>query len=523
MARRAVSQVSDEAADDAVVDLIASCVNDPLRFVREVFPWGQEGTPLHDEAGPDEWQAQVLTKIGELVVDRQVTPGEAIRLAVASGHGVGKTTLVAWVILWFISTRQNPQIVVTANTAGQLTGKTWRELAKWHRLMVHADWFQWTATKFFFKANPETWFASAVPWTKERAESFAGTHEKHVLIVFDEASAVADEIWDVAEGAMTTPGAMWVVFGNPTRNTGRFRECWRRFRHRWAVYQVDSRTAKAANQAQIRAWVEDYGEDSDFVRIRVKGEFPRAASTQFIDEESVMTAWSRWRSALRKKRDAMGERADAGAPVVLSLEDDAPRYAPLIMSVDVARFGDDQTVLGLRKGNLFLVHRKWRGLDLMQTVAHVAEAIGSYQPDAVFVDEVGIGAGVVDRLRQLGFEVEGVNGALKALDDRQFFNRRMEMWAGMREWLRKSGMIEDGDQELMDDLTAPEYGFDAKSRLQLESKDDMKARGLPSPDVADCLSMTFFMPVAARTLEGSGVLRALGEIEREAGVSHMAF
>lgn len=432
------------------------------------------------------------------------------------------TTLVAWIIIWFIATRAHPQIVVTANTKSQLDGKTWRELAKWHKLSLVEPWFQWTATKFYHKAAADTWFASAVPWTKERSEAFAGTHEKHVLIIFDEASAIADEIWEVTEGALTTAGAMQICFGNPTRNTGRFRECWRRFRHRWFTLQVDSRTAKKANRKQIDAWIEDYGEDSDFVRIRVKGEFPRASSTQFIDSDTVEQAVQRYLRRLAEKR----ERAEARNAVVSRLDvetDVASRRAPLLMSVDVARFGGDESVIGLRRGDLFLIHKRYRDVDTQQMAGYVAEAIRLFEPQAVFVDGVGIGAGVVDALRALGFEIREVNGGLKARDERHYYNRRAEMWGLMRKWLQGGGLIED-DAALKDDLTAPEYGFDAKNRWQLESKDDMRARGLPSPDAGDCLSMTFFEEVSLRseTAGAGGWQQKLLVTARTAGRSWMS-
>jgi hypothetical protein len=250
---------------------------DPLGFVRAVFPWGQGA--LAGEAGPDDWQADLLTALGQALRQAQAT-GDAVRFAVASGHGVGKTALSAWLVLWFLSTRDHPQVVVTANTAAQLRNKTWRELAKWHRLAANKPWFVWTSDRFVFAESSETWFAAAVPWSKDRPEAFAGTHEKHVLMLFDEASAIADDIWDVAEGAMATPGALWVALGNPTRNSGRFRECFRRYRHRWTTRGVDSRQARKANGAQIQRWIEDYGEDSDFVRVRVRGVFPRAGNSQ---------------------------------------------------------------------------------------------------------------------------------------------------------------------------------------------------------------------------------------------------
>lgn len=498
MARRAVAPVGAEAGGDDLADAVAGFAHDPLGYVLFAFPWGEEGTPLHDEEGPDDWQVRVLHRLGE-ALRAGVEAQAAIRIAVASGHGVGKTALVAWLILWFISTRTNPQIVVTANTKNQLDGKTWRELAKWHRLAENGEWFQWTATRFYLKSSPETWFAQSVPWTKERAEAFAGTHEKHVLIIFDEASAIADEIWEVAEGALTTTGAIQIAFGNPTKNVGRFRECWRRFRHRWMTMQVDSRSARKANKAQIQAWVDDYGEDSDFVRVRVKGEFPRASSNQFISTDDVDQAVARFLAAERRKREVSRlNDPEVAARVRLSVDDCGDDGAPLLLGVDVARFGDDATVLYERRGLVGKIVARLQGLDTVQVAARVAEHIGLRKPDAVFVDGVGIGAGVVDQLRALGFDVVDCQAGAKALDERQFYNRRVEMWAKVRGWLRAGAMLED-DTQLKDDLQAPEYGFAGRGdQVQLESKDDMRARGLPSPDAADALALTFYAPVARR-------------------------
>ena len=520
MARRAVSAVQEAEADASFVEELVEFFDDPLGFVYAIFPWGEDGTLLSKEDGPDDWQVRVLWEIGERIKAGQAAgaaSADAVRLAVASGHGVGKTTIVAWIILWFISTRPNPQIVVTANTTTQLTTKTWRELAKWLRLARNGNWFQWSAQRLAAKWSPETWFAAAVPWSKERAEAFAGTHEEHVLVIFDEASAIDDIIWEVAEGAMTTAGAMWLAFGNPTRNTGRFRECFRRFAARWVTLKVDSRTAKKASPKQIQAWLEDYGEDSDFFRVRVRGEFPNAASGQFIAEDDVEGAVRRYAAALAAKRHRLSNQAIAPESIQLTMDDVEDDDAPLAMAVDVARFGDDDSVVYLRRGPLAKMMGRWNGLSTDQLTAIVAGLIDEFQPDAVFVDGVGIGAGVVDQLRALGYEVIEVNAGVKALDERAYFNRRIEMWDGMRKWLRKGGMIED-DQRLRQGLTAPEYGFSGRGQqMQLESKDDMKARGLPSPDEADALSMTFYQPIARRSREQERRLALLAKVEAMMG------
>lgn len=471
----AASKVSNLEVE--LVSAIGGFAYDPKGFVLFTFPWGEKGTRLERDAGPDAWQTQVLTDLGNDLkagAKAQDALATAVKIAVASGHGIGKTALVAWIILWFVSCFEMGQTVVTANTRTQLLTKTWRELAKWHRLAINKHWFQWTATQFKHVGFPDTWFASAVPWSDGNSEAFAGTHEKFVLIVFDEASAVADSIWEVTEGAMTTPGAVWIAFGNPTKNTGKFAECFGRAKHRWRTYQVDSRTAKMANKAQIQEWVDDYGEDSDFVRIRVRGVFPRAGSNQLISSEAVL-------QAMKRKL----EPSDFHAKV---------------MGIDVARHGDDQSCVIKRQGQWSSKARRFRIPDLMLLAAVFAEEIEEWKPDAVFVDVTGMGWGVYDRLRQLVNPdiLYPVQVGEAAIEPKRFFNRRAEIWWRMKEWVDEGAMLEN-DPEMESDLIGPEYGYAERERVQLEKKEDMKKRGLASPDAGDALALTFTTTVQPRT------------------------
>jgi hypothetical protein len=461
--------------DADLIEFAATCVDDPLRFVLCAFPWQEEGTPLAQHAGPDTWQADVL----EAVRAHVTSSPASFRHAVASGHGVGKSALAAWLILWHLATHPHPQIVVTANTGVQLSTKTWRELAKWLQLSIFADTFTWTATKCYHRAHMATWFAAAVPWRVDRPEAFAGTHEQHVLILMDEASAIDDLIWETTEGAMTTPGAMWVAFGNPTRSSGRFKECFAggRFAHRWQTTQVDSRDAKMADQAQIAQWITDYGEDSDFVRVRVKGMFPRVAVGQFIGEDLLGAAQAR--------------------PAV-----DDP-LQPTIVGVDVARFGDDRSVILVRRGGTIVETRVYREIDTVRLAGFVCEVADTYRSDqpTLFVDAVGIGAGVVDQCRARGYAVQEVQAGGAAQDPMHFANKRAEMWHRTREWLTTRGCLDPQaatTRELCTDLQAPEYGYDNQGRLQIETKASMKSRGLVSSDVADALVHTFCEPVALK-------------------------
>jgi hypothetical protein len=473
---------------------MATFFANPAGFVRYAFAWG-EGD-LADHPGPDQWQMDVLRDVGAGVLSitqamAKAEEYEAVRVATASGHGIGKSAFVAWIILWAMSTRPHLSGVVTANTGTQLDTKTWRELSVWHKRCITGHWFKWTATKFASIAHPETWFVAAIPWSENRSEAFAGLHGEYVLVIFDEASAISDKIWEVAEGAQTSGEVIWLAFGNPTRNTGRFRECFGKFRHRWKTRQIDSRNCRMANKAQAAQWVADYGEDSDFVRIRVRGEFPRAGSNQFIESDVV-------ENAMRREVDK-----DAGAP--------------LIMACDVARFGDDKSVIRFRRGRdaRSIRPRKWRGIDTMALAGHIVQLIEDYEPAACFIDGNGVGGGVVDRVNSLlgrrpTCTVIEVQAGGKANASKDYFNKRAECWALMRKWL-EVGAIDEDDNELRDDLIGPEYGFDSDNRIQLEKKDDMKKRGLASPDDGDTLSLTFAQPVGRRDNEKKKVPNAARE------------
>ncbi|MDD5084194.1 MAG: terminase [Candidatus Moranbacteria bacterium] len=434
----------------------------PLAFAQ--FAW--DDLRLHD------WQRAILSSIGDQLKTGAMTTQAAIQEAIASGHGIGKSCLVAIIILFSLATEADTKGIVTANTETQLKTKTWAELAKWYQGFRYKHWFKFTATAIYSAdpAHEKTWRVDMIPWSERNTEAFAGLHNagRRVLVIFDEASAIPDNIWEVTEGALTDEDTeiLWLAFGNPTRNTGRFRECFGRLKHRWRTRQIDSRTVPGTSKEQIQQWISDYGDDSDFVRVRVKGEFPRSGSRQFISSEVVEAAIKR------------------------TVE--VPFGAPKIMAVDVARFGDDQSVIARRHGRKLEDFIKYRGLDLMALASEIAAAIKKYRPDVVYVDGVGVGGGVVDRLRQLGHNIIEVNaGAAPEQQNREtHYNKRAEMWDRMKNWL-DTGDIPD-DRDLRDDLIGIEYSYDNKMRLQLEKKDDMKKRGLSSPDCADALSLSFY-------------------------------
>jgi hypothetical protein len=474
---------ADHRAAEQLAQTLAPFRRDPLGYVLSAFPWGQPGTTLAGDSGPEPWQREVLEKLGQGLMSSD----EAVRMAVASGHGIGKSALVAWIILWAMSTFTDARGIVTANTEGQLRTKTWPELAKWLALCANRHWFTYTATSLHSSqpGHDKTWRVDAITWSENNTEAIAGLHNKgkRAFALFDEASAIPEGVWETVEGALTDGGTelFWAAFGNPTRTTGRFRECFAggRFAHRWSPQQIDSRSVSMTNKAQIASWVKDYGEDSDFVRVRVRGVFPRAGTLQFIDGERI---------------------ADA---VARALEPDPT--APLVMGVDIARQGADHSVIRFRRGldARGIPAVKFRIPDLMQVASRVMEQVNAHNPDAVFVDGTGIGWGVVDRLSQLGCpNLTGVDFGGRA--DRtdgsdaavRYANKRAEMWGFMKEWC-KSGCLPD-DRELAADLGAVDYGYDGSDAILLERKDDMRKRGLASPDDGDALALTFAYPVARR-------------------------
>lgn len=466
-------------------DLVAALVefrSDPLGFVHFAFPWN-EGE-LRGRSGPEKWQRALLERVGA-----GLSPHSAVMEAVASGHGVGKSALVAWLILWMMSTEADSRLVITANTEAQLRTKTWAELAKWYRLFIAKDMFDLGATSLISN-DPEhekTWRCDMVAWSERNPEAFAGLHNqgRRVGMIFDEASSIHDLIWETSEGFLSDEGTerLWFVFGNPTRSVGRFRRCFDD--DRWHTTQVDSREVSFTNKRQIESWEKAYGEDSDFFRVRVKGVFPRVGAQEFI---------SAWLVAQARQRD-----------VEVSL------YDPLVLGVDVARFGDDETVIVVRKGRdaRSMPAVRLRGLDTMGVARRVVELSEQYHPDAIFVDGGGVGGGVVDRLRELRLHVFDINfGAGADLADmlargERYANKRAEMWGAMRAWL-EGGAIEDAN-ELEEQLVGPQYGMiDRKDGtfIQLERKQDMKSRGMPSPDWADALALTFALPVVANVMAG---------------------
>jgi hypothetical protein len=373
--------------------------------------------------------------------------------------------------------------VVTANTGTQLTTKTWRELAKWKNYAINGFQFDWTATSYRFVGQEATWYASAIKWSAHNSEAFAGTHETNVMVIMDEASGIDDIIWEVTAGAFTSHGGLWLTFGNPTRNSGRFYEAaFGRHRKRWDTYVIDARDAKMRNDELIGEWLEDWGEDSDYFRVRVRGLPPKQGVLQFISSAVVHAAVMR----------------------VVDAKETSNRL-PRLMGFDVARQGDDSSCIIMRHGRKLIemadgdTVKLFQIRDITQLCLRISQFIHENYPDIVFVDGTGIGAGAVDYLRALGHDnIVEVHGGSEAQDDTVFINKRIEMWDRMRQWLEGADIPDD--PQLIIDLTTPEFGFQEKTqKMKLESKEDMKKRGSDSPDAGDALAMTFYHNVPSKT------------------------
>lgn len=473
--------------DLMLADEVAQFYADPLGFVMWAFDWNYG--ELEGFEGPDDWQRDTLIEIGEEVQRRRfngVAPVDPIREATSSGHGIGKSALTAWLILWIMATRPHAKGIVTANTSDQLRTKTWGELGKWRSRCIVGHWFEYNNARgsmsMYHRKWPESWRVDAQTCREENSEAFAGLHSASStpFYIFDEASAVPDKIWEVAEGGLTDGEPMFFVFGNPTRNSGRFRECFGRSTHRWNTRQIDSRRAKMTNKTLIAQWEKDWGDDSDFFRVRVRGVFPRGGDMQFIPSDSVTEAMKRG----------------------------SGRYIgndPLIAGVDLARGGEDNCMIQFRRGWDAKSEKVYRipgekSRDSSKVVSLLTVLYDRHKPDVMFIDETGLGGPICDRMVQLGYHCIGVNFGGSA-DEKKFYrNKAAEMWSRMRDWVMKGGAIVD-DPELESDLTHREYGHNEKDQLCLEKKDDMKKRGMKSPDWGDALALTFAYDVPPREVD----------------------
>jgi hypothetical protein len=475
-----------EAEDTDLIDDLLACSNNPLRFVELALP--------HIKL--ERWQRDVTAYIGEQLTADKYKP---IRIAVASGNDVGKTALLTWLILWSITTFEDCLGVVTAGTEPQIRTRLWGELSKWfHQLPdeLRAQ-FELTATALFNRQHERTWRIDGRPWSERNQESFSGLHnfQKRVIVVYDECSMIAEPIWRATDGMLNDAETeiIWIVFGNPLRLDGRFRQCFPggKFAGMWKSFRVDSREVSLSNKESLEEKIRYYGEDSNYTRSHILGQFPTASSTQLIPVDMVEEA------ALREPRPD-------------------PRDARIIGADVASGHGEDSSVIYFRHGQDGKTHppRKYPNLDPLQFAYKIAGAAQEYKTDAIFIDAGGLGEGTVARLRELSFPCHAVYLGQKADNSGGLVrcaNKRSECWTKMADWL-KAGSIPNDDQ-LKAELTGPEYSENAQGLL-LERKADMRSRGLGSPDIADALALTFSTPIyTALSLGGRGDHLVVSEYE----------
>lgn len=479
-------------AEAQLAEQVASYYADPLGFVLFAYPWGEaklpDGSynPLAKKAGPEPWQRRLLARLGEKINDNLFLTAheieqEVARFARVSGHGVGKSALVAWLIHFLMATRRDTRGVVTANTAGQLETKTWPELAKWHDLFICKHWFQWTATSYYFKLYPEekrkNYMVTAMTVSEHNSEAFQGLHNEAgtIFIIFDEASGIFHKLWSVAEGSFSDGEGFFFAFGNPTQPDGEFADCFDKNKELYDTESVDSRDVSHTNKTNLQFIITKYGADSDEARIRVYGQFPRQSYNGFIARDAIEIAQEREYTY------------DSGAPI--------------IMAVDVARYGPDQTVIRCRQGrngrlrNPIILHRK-NNVQVAKVVAAEADLV---RPDAIIIENTGPGAGVIDILRDKGYKVFEVHPGALSSEPENYDRVRDELWGKLRDWIVDEGCLPH-EPALIEQLLKMQYSLDKKTgKYKIESKEEYMARTLlSSPDEADSLVLTFGVKIARR-------------------------
>lgn len=464
-----------------LVSLIDLYWDDPVAFAEDML-----------EFDPDDWQRAAMADVA-------VHP----RVSIRSGQGVGKTAFEAALIVWFLCSRPNPKVVCTAPTRQQLHDVLWAEVAKWLERSMVKNLLKWTKTKVYMIGHEQRWFATARTATKP--ENMQGFHEDYMLFVVDEASGVKDDIMEAILGTLSGDENKLVMCGNPTRTSGTFYDSHHKDRGDYRAHKVSSRDSRRTNKKNIEMLERKYGKDSDVVRVRVDGDFPRAEPDTFIPLELAEAAAMR-EVYLQEDRSL-----------------DIPETAPLEIGVDVARFGDDETDIVPRIGNLVPFIRSYTKQDTMVTagwvIATAKELMRTYgRPRCtVKIDDDGVGGGVTDRVREvvreegLYIDVDDCHNGGKANDHDHYENWGTEAWATVRDLLQAGDIQIPNDEDLIGQLSTRKYSITSKGRIILESKQDMKKRGLRSPDRADALVLAFAKsgavidPAAASLLRGGRI------------------
>lgn len=433
------------------------------RLTDHIAAWRREGPAL--------WAKYVL---GVQPTEQQLEAGaqlvERRRVAIRSGHGTGKSTLMAWSVLWFLCCYYPSKIPCTAPTGHQLDDVLWAEIAKWLSVMrdkhpALGAQFEWTAERTALRAAPQESFAVARTSRPERPEALQGFHSENLLFVIDEASGIPDEVFQVAEGALSTEGTFVLMAANPTRMEGYFYDAFHKMRSRWGALQWNGEDSPLVSRDYIEDMATKYGVDSAIYKIRVRGDF--AGNPDGIIPLDLIEG-------------AIGR--------------DVKPFGDEVWGLDVARFGEDRTALCKRRQNAMLAKiMAWRGKDTMQTAGMVKAEFDAavVKPRTIFVDVIGLGAGVVDRMKELDLPVYGVNVSEQPAAGEKYNRLRDELWFKAREWFAARDVQIVADDDLIAELTLPTYKITSAGKIQVESKDDLKRRGVTSPDLADAFCLTF--------------------------------
>lgn len=457
---------------EELMDALEVYYDDPAAFLEDIL-----------NMKCDDWQDEVAADVAAYP-----------KVAVKSGQGVGKTALEAGLIIWFLICRPYSKIVATAPTMQQLYNVLWAEIKKWLDSSVIQELLVWTKTKVCVEGDSERWFAIAKTATKP--ENMQGFHEDHMLVVVDEAVGVTDPIMEALLGTLTGWDNKLLLMGNPNRIEGVFYDAFNKDRDKYRTHTVSSRGSGRTSRDNIAMLESKYGKDSDVCRVRIDGQFPKGALDSFISLETVELACSK-ENRIRQS--------------------DIESARTLHIGVDVARFGDDKTVITPRISAKVYEFRKYSKKDTMETAGNVIRCCKDYmgrfqhiRKCLIKVDDSGVGGGVTDRLKEvireekLPYTVIPVNNGDSASDG-YYFNLGAQIWGNVKELLennfsnnlqgKQDVQIEfPYDEEMIKQLSVRKYHMTSKGKIQLESKEDMKKRGLGSPDTADSLSLALYEP-----------------------------
>ena len=421
---------------------------------------------------PDDWQKEAFKRVER-----------SKRISIKSGQGVGKTAATAIIFLWFLVCFPNSRVVATAPTRQQLNDVLWAELEKWRQkspLLVRA--LKWTKTYIYFVGREKRWFG--VARASSKPENMQGFHEDNMLFVVDEASGVDEAVLEAIRGTLTGVNNKLLLVGNPTQTSGMFYDSHNSERASWDTMTVDAEKSDRTDKENIEALKRKYGADSNVVRVRVHGLFPLAEDDVFIPFSDVEKAMML----------DFGENHE-----VLKLS----------MGVDIARFGDDETVVYSNASNLINLEYRRTKQDLMVTTGAVIRTykeLAERYPDYhgliyIYIDDTGMGGGVTDRLREVKYEeglhrmvIVPVNFSSSPPDfaEESYTNISGYMWGVLKELFRQKALCLPNDEELSAQLTTRKYKVNSKGKIKLESKDDMKKRQLPSPDMGDALALSCY-------------------------------